>query len=353
MEVKNVLIVRFRQLGDAVLTTVLCNTIRATYPQAKIHYVLNDNIAPLFEGHPAIDRIITFTKDERHHALTYIRKIWRIMHETRYDIIIDKRSTFNSTPFALFSLHTPVRVALVKPYTRWLYNYRVGTVGNQPMIDHILEHLKPLEKWGPVDYCRTMSLGISAQEISDFRAYLQQQGADMKRPIALIGVTAKLAEKTWPKERMTEVLRRMIHTFPDVQLVFNYAPGQEEENAREIYQLLGRPANVLIDVQARSSRQLAALCGCISFYFGNEGGARHIVHAMQKPSLVVCSPLANPHVWIPKDEVPAVAIEHGEATVAHVWELLESFVARHMQDLPTSSEADDKERHTAQCSAHS
>lgn len=330
MEVKNVLIVRFRQMGDAVLTTVICNTIRATYPQAKIHYVLNDNIAPLFEGHPAIDRIITFTKEERHHALTYIRKIWRIMHETRYDVIIDKRSTFNSTPFALFSLHTPIRVALVKPYTKWLYNYRIGAVGGQPMIDHILEHLKPLEKWGPVIYQRQMSLGISSQEINEFSTYLQQQGIDTERPIALIGVTAKLAEKTWPKEQMTEVLRRMIQRFPQLQFIFNYAPGQEEKNAREIYQLLGNPANVFIEVQARSSRQLAAMCGSISFYFGNEGGARHIVHAMQKPSMVVCSPFANPKVWIPQDNVPAVAIENAEATVDHVWEMLEPFVAKHL-----------------------
>ena len=324
------LIVRFRQMGDAVLTTVLCNSIKATYPKARIDYVLNDNIAPLFEGHPAIDRIISFTKEERHHALTYVKKIWRIMHETQYDIIIDKRSTFNSTPFALFSLRTPIRVALVKPYTKWLYNYRVGTVGGQPMIDHILEHLKPLEKYVTVNYRRQMSLGISDKEIADFRTYLQQQGVNTEQPVALIGVTAKLAEKTWPKEQMTEILRRMTERFPQVQYIFNYAPGQEEKNAREIYQLLGCPANVFIDVQASNSRQLAAMCGCISFYFGNEGGARHIVHAMGKPSLVVCSPFANPHVWIPQDAVEAVAIEHADATVDHVWPMLEAFTDRHL-----------------------
>ena len=68
MEVKHVLVVRFRQMGDAVLTTVICNTIRKTFPDARIDYVLNDNLAALFEGHPSIDRIITFTKEERHHA---------------------------------------------------------------------------------------------------------------------------------------------------------------------------------------------------------------------------------------------------------------------------------------------
>ena len=331
MEVKNVLVVRFRQLGDAVLTTVICNTIRKTFPDARIDYVLNDNLAALFEGHPSIDRIITFTKEERHDTMKYLKKVWRIMHETRYDVIIDKRSTFNTTPFALFSLHTPIRVALKKPYTWLLYNHRVGSVENTPMIDHILEHLEPLERICPVQYDRKMTLWVSEQEKKDFRVYLQEQGMDLSRPIALIGVTAKLENKTWPKEKMTEVLKHFIEYFPEIQLIFNYAPGKEEENARDIYQRLGAPASVFIDVQARSSRQLAAMCDAINLYFGNEGGARHIVHAMQKPSLVVCSPFANPQVWIPQDEVPAVAIRNEEATVDHVWQMLKDFTTKQIK----------------------
>ena len=322
LAVKHILVVRFRQLGDAVLTTVLLNTLRDNFPEARIDYVLDERIAPLFEHHPSIDNIITFSHEERHRTLHYIRKVWRIMHDTHYDIIIDKRSTLNTTPFALFSLHTPFRVALVKPYTRWIYNYRISTVGFRPMVDHILDHLKPLEKIKPITYNRRISLGITQQEKDSFRSYLQQEGVDMNSPIALVGVTAKLAEKTWPKEQMTEVLRRTIAAYPQLQLIFNYAPGQEEENAREIYNLLGCPSSVFINVKAKSSRCLAAMCDSISFYFGNEGGARHIVHAMGKPSLVVCSPHANPKVWIPVDDVPAVAIENSEATTDNVWNRL-------------------------------
>ena len=324
-EINNVLVVRFRQLGDAVLTTPLLNTLRKNFPQAQIDFVVNDNLAPLFAGHPSIDHVITFTKEERSHTLTYLKKVWRIMHENRYDVIIDKRSTFNTIPFALFSLHSAVRVALKKPYTWLLYNYRVGPVGDQPMVDHILEHLKPLERIRNISYDRSITLAVTAQEQADFRTYLQQQGLDLQRPVVLVGVTAKLEDKTWPKERMTEVLRRFITRFPQVQLIFNYAPGREEQNARDIFRLLGSPSSVFIDVQAQSSRQLAVMSTCINFYFGNEGGARHIVHAMGKPSLVVCSPFAKPHVWIPQDSIPAVGITNAEATTDHVWQTLERF----------------------------
>ena len=59
----NILVIRFRQMGDAILATSLLNTLRHNFPEAQIHFVLNEKIAPLFQGHPSIDRIITFADE--------------------------------------------------------------------------------------------------------------------------------------------------------------------------------------------------------------------------------------------------------------------------------------------------
>ena len=51
------------------------------------------------------------------------------------------------------------------------------------------------------------------------------------------------------------------------------------------------------------------MAACCTAYFGNEGGARHIVHAMGRPSLVVCSPGASKATWLPHDtSVTAIGI---------------------------------------------
>ena len=42
-----ILVVRFRQMGDAILATPLLSTLRANYPDAQIDFVLNERIAPL------------------------------------------------------------------------------------------------------------------------------------------------------------------------------------------------------------------------------------------------------------------------------------------------------------------
>ena len=45
-----ILVIRFRQMGDAILATPLLSTLRANFPDAQIDFVLNERIAPLFKG---------------------------------------------------------------------------------------------------------------------------------------------------------------------------------------------------------------------------------------------------------------------------------------------------------------
>lgn len=304
----NILIVRFRQMGDAILSTVVANSLHRSFPDAHIHFVLNDKIAPLFKGHPAIERLITFSPQERHSPLTYLRKVWHTVHETRYDVIIDMRSTVNTLPFALFSPATHFRIGLRKGYTRWVFNHRIPVCRtDENMIDHNLALLRPLEALGTILYDRRFTLSLTDDERLSYHRYMQQQGILFERPIMLVGVAAKLPTKMWATDKMTWVIAHLLEARPNIQLIFNYAPGHEEAVARDMFKRLGSPANVFINLQACSQRQLAALAANVHCYFGNEGGARHVVHAMGKPSLVVCSQGNSMATWIPRNEVAAIA----------------------------------------------
>jgi heptosyltransferase-2 len=97
--------------------------LRKTFPEATIDYVLNEEIAPLFEHHPDIDRLITFKKEEMRDRSIYLKKVHQIMRDGQYDLIVDTRATVKTLWFSLFSLSTPYRIGKRKWYNLFFHNY--------------------------------------------------------------------------------------------------------------------------------------------------------------------------------------------------------------------------------------
>ena len=100
-EIRKVLIIRYRRVGDSILALSLCHTLRQNFPEAEIDYVLDENIAPLYWNHPDIDNLILFSHKEKHSLLKYLRKVWKVTHAKHYDVIIDLRSTIQTLWFSL------------------------------------------------------------------------------------------------------------------------------------------------------------------------------------------------------------------------------------------------------------
>lgn len=304
--IRHILVIRFRQIGDSVLATSLLNTLKKNFPDAQIDFVLNKGIAPLFEHHPAIDRILCYDKNEVDNLFLFIVKTWNIMHSTQYDVIIDMRSTFKTLLFSFFSLKTCFRIGQWKRYNRFIQNYRMNRNGSsRSMIDRDLLLASPLDILKPLVYDHQFTLHLTRKEDEDYQQYMKEEGIYLEKPIILIAATTKLSYKAWEEAKIAEVIRRIICTYPDIQLIFNYAPGQEEIDARHLYDRLGQDKHIFIDLQAHSLRELCALTKNVDFFFGNEGGARHIAQAMGIPSFVVCSPKADKKVWIPQNEISA------------------------------------------------
>lgn len=295
----NFLIIRFRQMGDTVLTTPLADTLKATFPDCRVNIILNDSIAPLLQGHPSFDNIITFTNEERHKSFIYMNKVWRTMRATRYDAIFDLRSNINTLIFDLFSMRTKIRSGINRGYTELLQTHSIPTCApTEQMIDHNLRVLEPLAAIRPIEWQRRPSLYITKEEKDDFRKYMKARGIDFTQPVMIAGVTAKIEAKCWSLRNVTEVLHRLSTDYPTLQIVLNYAPGREAQDAKHISEALGAK-NIFINIEAKGLRQLMAMAACSTLYFGNEGGARHIMDAMGKPTFSICSPKARRKVWIP------------------------------------------------------
>jgi heptosyltransferase-2 len=354
--IKKILILRFRRVGDAVISSVICSSLRKTFPEAEIHYVLNENIAPLFLHHPDIDRVIAFGSRELDRLPDYVRKVRSIVRENRYDVIVDTRSTVRTLFFSLFGFSVRYRIGKKKLYNRLLQNCRVDNHfdGTNDAVDMNLRLLSPLESVCPVCYERRFRLYVSDEEREAFRRYMQREGVDFRKPVVVCAVAARLRHKRWKMERMAALLSRMLERY-DCLLVFNYGDEEERAFARQLHSEMSDDERVFSRIEARNLRELAAMLANACFFFGNEGGARHVSQALDVPSLAIYPPGIGKREWLPNacerfrgieaEDVWGGALPEGilfaEAfdllTVDAVWEQLDPMLQRYLLQRDSSS----------------
>ncbi len=309
--IKRILVIRFRQIGDTVLSTALCSSLKRSFPEAEIHIILNEGIAPVVSGHPDIDKAIPFNVAENKSTLKYIRNVWKVINQGKYDIIVDMRSTVKTLLFSLLSLlsfHTPIRVGRKKWYSSLLLNHTVDNFDGS-MIEKNQLFANTLSYIAPIAVADDFRLFVSEDEKIAMKRRMEDAGIDFSCPILLAGVTTKLLHKRWNIEYMQETISRIMQRYSNVQIIFNYAPGKEEEDAKEIFSNLGSPSAIKINIEAVSLRELLALCSNCTFYFGNEGGTRHVAQALGIPSYAIFSPTISKKTWLPQNNVPAYGIE--------------------------------------------
>jgi heptosyltransferase-2 len=303
-----VLIIRFRRVGDAVLSSSLCTTLKKSNPDVEIHYVIDQNIEILFENHADIDRVITFTKEEKKDFFIYIKKVWQLMRTEKYDAIIDARSTVNSLCFTLFSLRSRYRIGFRKIYTRPIFNYQIANKDNLYYVDSIQQLLTPLNKEFKIVNSSIFRLCLSDDEKFRAREYMKNKGLDFSKPIIFCAVATRLVYKRWDLNRMKDVLEFLIQKY-DAQLIFNFSGDEEAEYAKGLYSEMNRDPHIFIDIQANNLRQMALIISNCHCFFGNEGGPRHIAQALSVPSFAIFPPSVPMHIWLPKANADHIGIQ--------------------------------------------
>src|SRR6266436_6110562 len=82
-EVRRILVVRLRSIGDTVLTTPSLYALRRFLPQARIDILLEDWVAPVLESFEHVDRVIELESGSTAARFQVARQI----RSTRYDVV--------------------------------------------------------------------------------------------------------------------------------------------------------------------------------------------------------------------------------------------------------------------------
>lgn len=225
----NILVIRFKRIGDAILSLPLCHSLKLTFPNSKVDFVLYEDVAPLFEGHPYIDNVITITKEEQKNPFKYIKKVYNVTRK-KYDIIIDIMSTPKSELFCMFSRKTPFRIGRYKKKRGFFYNYKMKEKESLNKVDKFLNQLLPPFEEVGFDVKKDYDFKFFAEkkEKEKYKQKMLETGVDFSKPVIAFSIYSRVAHKIYPIDKMKEVVKFLINRY-SAQIIFFYSADQKDE----------------------------------------------------------------------------------------------------------------------------
>lgn len=291
-----ILVVRFKQIGDAILSSVICNTLKRTFPDAEVDYVVYEHISPLFENHKYIDNVISITKEEQKNPFKYLAKVWKITRK-KYDIVIDIMSTPKSEFFTLFSLGSKYRIGRRKPKRGYTYNYKIDEPRDaKDKVDKFLKMLKPLEKDYHITYDNNYVITLTFEERSQMKKRMLDAGINFSRPVYICAANSRRESKIYNTEKMKRIVERVRDELKG-QVIFFYSPD-EKDFIMKFYEKFEDKKDLFVNINTKSIRELAMVIANCDFFFGNEGGPRHLAQSLDIPSFAIFSPSASKKEWL-------------------------------------------------------
>ncbi len=293
-----ILVIRFKRIGDAILCLPLCNSLKLTFPNARVDYVLYEEIAHLFYGHPYADNIITIKEKNRKNILNYLKNVYRITRE-KYDIIIDVMSTPKSELFCLFSLSSPYRIGRFNKKRGIFYTHKQKEPESLNKVDKFLRQLlSPLENDG---YKLRLNLDFKFKakmaEKEKYRKLMEKSGINFSKKVVAFSIYSRVKSKIYPMEKMKKVVQYLIDKY-DTQIIFFYSKDQKEA-IKKIHSDIGNNKNIFSDIETPTIKDLVPLLENCDYFIGNEGGGRHLAQAVGISSLGIYGPNADLKEWLP------------------------------------------------------
>lgn len=289
-----ILVIRLKQIGDALISLPVCKSLKKTFPDAQVDYLLYEHIAPLFEHHSAIDHVLVITPEERRRQWQYFKKMLAI-RRARYDMVIDLMTV---PVTVLMTRLSGARWQVGFDKGKWrsrLYNTPVLHPKNSGSLEAKLAILNGLPF--KVDIDHSFDVVVTPEEMSAMRQRMTDAGMDLAKPTLLFSPISRLSSKNWPQDHFASVVDYCLDQF-DAQAVLIWGPGERDAVAQLVGRIKPRD-RVFASIETVSLRELAALSQQCAMFIGNDSGPRHVAEAVGIPTFTIFSPPIGKFAWLP------------------------------------------------------
>lgn len=294
-KIKRILVVRLRSIGDTVLSTPSLIALRRFLPDAQIDVLLEDWVAPLLEGHDAVDNVLTVKKGNAADRLRVMFNLSRRGYDVAYNLHGGTTASFFT--YATGATH---RVGYADYGYSFLHNYLAppsSELWGQPKT-HSAEQQLGLLGWTGVPVSdRPKSRLVVKPELENYAAQIfREYEIDEDYPFALIHPAAAFETKQWAVENFAAVVQSLYD-----KGIISVAVGTKAELPLLMELFDTSPLTVLL--HNKTLPEIAAMASKAKIFVGNDSGIAHIAAAVGTPSVVVFGSSNIAH-WRPWTDAP-------------------------------------------------
>jgi len=297
-DVRKVLVVRLRSIGDTVLATPSLFALKRFLPNARVDILVEDWVAPVLDNHPHLDNVIVLEP----HGLMARARVARELRGANYDVVYNLHGGTTAT-FLTRATGARHRVGFKSYQYGQLHNHQAPS----PLLiweqqkTHSVEQQLALLGWTGVpvtDRPRT-SLGISPKAAENVDRLLNEAGLS-EQNIALIHPAAAFATKQWATQNFARVIEFLADRgFTSVAIAAT--------NEQTLLEQLRSETSAKVVTLALSLPEVTALAARSQLFVGNDSGIAHIAAAVGTPSVVVFGSSNTAH-WRPWNTAPAEVV---------------------------------------------
>lgn len=292
---------RYRFIGDTVLTVPFLRNLRYAYPDAQIDLMVAPVSGEIIDKCPYVDNFIYFDTTKKHRyenkdgqqKKTFSSYV-KLLREEKYDkAYVLKRSL--SSAFLAFAAGIKERIGFDTECRRFLLTKAVPYVENRHEIDCFLDVLKADNIEVKDNYLENWVTQEEEQEVKEImRSYNVEPDSGIKKVI--IHATSGNRKKEWAKDKWAEVITRLSNDY-GAQVVFN-GTKNDSQTYEEIMSFVKEelkipPVNFCGCFNLRKTLAFTKQCDLIA---GCDSGNLHIAASVGVPVIGIYGPM-NTEKW--------------------------------------------------------
>jgi ADP-heptose:LPS heptosyltransferase len=268
---KNILLIRWKSIGDVVFTLPALRCLRSNFPGSRITCLTSPEFGSLVKSFGVAAEILTVDRARLKRfyngGLKELLNLWRGLSRTRFDIVVDFQS-YGETAWLSWLTRAPQRWGLVhRPSRAWAYTRAVPRDEKAHPVDAQLQVLAAGGlKTSPVENIFELP---PEKRIEADRLFIEF-GLRPDWPTVFIQPFTSSPQKDWPLEKWLALGRRLRGS--EIQVLFGGGPA---DRAR-LGPAISEKFPVAAGTDLLTSCSLAARCALV---IGADTGLLHLANA--------------------------------------------------------------------------